>query len=232
MKRNRLITAITNCVLVAVLAVLATVCFLPNARSVSVGDDGAYRSGTGEGVSLMINVYWGTETVYKMLDVLDEYGAIATFFLGGCWADDNVACVKEIAGRGHELGSHGYFHRDHSKLDYAENVQEIARSVEFIALASGKPVALFAPPSGAYHEETLSAAKALHLKTVLWSKDTIDWRDKDEELCFKRATEGVGAGTFVLMHPMEHTLAALPRILEHYKSIGLKTLSVSENIDS
>ena len=112
MKRNRLISLITNGVLALVLAVLATVCFLPDAKSVSGGGDGTYRKGTGEGVSLMINVYWGTETVLKMLDVLDEYEATATFFLGGCWADDNVACVKEIAARGHEIGSHGYFHRD------------------------------------------------------------------------------------------------------------------------
>lgn len=230
MKRNRFITLITNGVLVVVLAVLATVCFLPAARSVSGSDDGTFRKGTGDGVSLMINVYWGTETVMKMLDVLDEYEATATFFLGGCWADDNVACVREIAGRGHEIGSHGYFHRDHSKMDYGENVEEIARSVEFISLASGRTLTLFAPPSGAYHEETVNAATSLGLKTILWSKDTVDWRDKDEELCFKRATEGVDAGSLVLMHPMEHTLAALPRILEHYKQQGLKTISVGENI--
>ena len=227
MKRNRLISLITNGVLALVLAVLATVCFLPDAKSVSGGGDGTYRKGTGEGVSLMINVYWGTETV---LDVLDEYEATATFFLGGCWADDNVACVKEIAARGHEIGSHGYFHRDHSKMNYKENVEEIAHSVEFISLASGKPVTLFAPPSGAYHEETVNAAQALSLKTVLWTKDTVDWRDKDENICYERATKEVTAGYLVLMHPMEHTLAALPRILRHYRETGLKTISVGENL--
>ena len=230
MKRNRLISLITNGVLALVLAVLATVCFLPDAKSVSGGGDGTYRKGTGEGVSLMINVYWGTETVLKMLDVLDEYEATATFFLGGCWADDNVACVKEIASRGHEIGSHGYFHRDHSKMNYKENVEEIAHSVEFISLASGKPVTLFAPPSGAYHEETVNAAQALSLKTVLWTKDTVDWRDKDENICYERATKEVTAGYLVLMHPMEHTLAALPRILRHYRETGLKTISVGENL--
>ena len=230
MKRNRIIALITNGVLVLILSVIATVCFLPVAQSVSGGDDGVYRKGTGDGVSLMINVYWGTETVLKMLDVLDEYDATATFFLGGCWADDNVACVKEIAGRGHEIASHGYFHRDHSQLTYDENVEEIAHSVEFISIASGKTPALFAPPSGAYHDETLRACNALNLKVILWSKDTVDWRDKDAEVCFKRATEGVEAGSLVLMHPMEHTLQALPRILQYYRDAGLKTLSVSENI--
>ena len=232
MKRNKLIAAITNGVLVLVLAVVAAVCFVPQSQSVSGKDDGVYRKGTSaDGVSIMVNVYWGTEIVYKMLDVFDEYGAKATFFLGGCWADDNVACVKEIAGRGHEIGSHGYFHRDHAKLDYNENAQEIARSVEFISLASGKTVTLFAPPSGEYNDETLRACKAMDLKTILWSKDTVDWRDKDEETCFTRATKDVAAGSLVLTHPMEHTLKALPRILEHYRAAGLRAITVSENLD-
>lgn len=230
MKRNRIIALVTNGVLVLILSVIATVCFYPAAQSVSGGDDGVYRKGTGEGVSLMINVYWGTETVLKMLDVLDEYGATATFFLGGCWADDNVSCVREIAGRGHEIASHGYFHRDHSQMSYGENVEEIAHSIEFISIASGKTPVLFAPPSGAYKEETVRACAALNLKMILWSKDTVDWRDKDEDICFERATKDVGAGSLVLMHPMEHTLKALPRILEHYREAGLKTISVSENI--
>ena len=229
MKRNRLIAMITNGVLVVVLSVIAFVCFFPVTESVSVGDDGVYRKGSGEGVSLMINVYWGTDIVLKMLDVLDEYEASATFFVGGCWADDNVACLREIAGRGHEIGSHGYFHRDHSKLSYEENAEEIGRSVEFISLAASVTPVLFAPPSGAYGDETIRAASALNMKVILWSKDTVDWRDKNEETCFTRATD-VEKGSLVLMHPMEHTLAALPRILENYRERGLKTLTVSENL--
>lgn len=231
MKRNRAVAIVTNGVLAFILAVIGVICFFPAAASVSGTESKVYYKGGSEnGVSLMFNVYWGTEVVYGILDVLDEYRATATFFIGGCWADDNTECVKEIAARGHEIGSHGYFHLDHSAMNYEENLAEIGRSAEFLNLASGTTVSLFAPPSGAYCEATLSAAEALGLKTVLWSKDTIDWRDKEEDVCFRRATEDVTGGDLVLMHPMEHTLAALPRILSAYAQAGLRTVTVSENI--
>ncbi|MDE5896821.1 MAG: polysaccharide deacetylase family protein [Clostridia bacterium] len=228
---SRAIAAITNAILAVILVVVGTVCFFPSVAGVSgVEGQAIYKGNSADGVSLMINVYWGAEEVYGMLGVLDEYEAKATFFVGGSWADDNVACVREIKARGHEIGSHGYFHRDHDKLSLAENAEEIGRSVEFLSLAAGVTVTLFAPPSGAYNADTIAAAEGMGLKTVMWSKDTIDWRDKDEQLCFTRATEGIGGGDLVLMHPMKHTLAALPRILEYYRSHGLKAVTVSENL--
>ncbi len=231
MKKTRTIAALTNAALALILIAVGAVCFFPVTDSVAgLKDRVYYRGNSADGVSLMFNVYWGTEEVLGILDVLDEYGAKATFFLGGSWADDNVDCVKEIAERGHEIGSHGYFHRAHDELDYEGNVREIRTSVEFLSLAAGRPVTLFAPPSGAYGEDTVNAAEAMGLKTILWSKDTVDWRDKDEAVCFRRATEGAEGGDLVLMHPMQHTLAALPRILAYYRGQGLRAITVGENI--
>ena len=229
---SRAIAAITNAILAVVLVVVGTVCFFPSVAGVSgVEGKAIYKGNSQDGVSLMINVYWGADEVRGMLDVFDEYGAKATFFLGGSWADDNVSCVKEIKERGHEIGSHGYFHRDHDKLSLAENTEEIRRSVEFLSLAVGEPVTLFAPPSGAYNDDTLAAAESMGLKTILWSRDTVDWRDKDEQICFTRATKEIGGGDLILMHPMKHTLAALPRILKTYADRGLRAITVSENLE-
>ena len=44
---------------------------------------------SGNKVSLMFNVYESAETVNAILEVLEETGVKATFFVGGCWADDN-----------------------------------------------------------------------------------------------------------------------------------------------
>lgn len=228
---SRAAAAVTNILLVLIVAAVSAVCFLPAVSPASNVDERVYYRGASEdGVSLMFNVYWGTEEVYGILDVLDEYDAKATFFLGGSWADDNVSCVREIAGRGHEIGSHGYFHRDHDKLGYEENLSEIRTSVEFLSLASGQTVSLFAPPSGAYNAETLDACDALSLRAVMWSRDTVDWRDKDEELCFSRATRDAKGGDLILMHPMPHTLKALPRILAYLRENGLRAISVGENL--
>ena len=228
---SRAVTAITNGVLALVLVVVAVVCFYPTAAHVSGLEDRVhYRGTSGDGVSLMFNVYWGTQEVEGILEALAEYDAKATFFIGGSWADDNTACVRKIVEAGHEVGSHGYFHRDHTTLGYEGNVEEISRSVQFLQLAAGVPVTLFAPPSGAYDEDTVNAAESLGLRTVMWSRDTIDWRDKDEETCYLRATEDLQAGELILMHPMEHTLAALPRILEYCNTHSLRPITVGENL--
>ena len=228
---SRAVAAITNGVLALVLVVVGVVCFYPTAAHVSgVEDRVHYRGTSADGVSLMFNVYWGTQEVEGILEVLAEYDAKATFFIGGSWADDNTACVRKIVEAGHEVGSHGYFHRDHTTLGYEDNVEEISHSVQFLELAAGVPVTLFAPPSGAYNEDTVNAAESLGLRTVMWSRDTIDWRDKDEQTCFLRATEDLEAGELILMHPMEHTLAALPRILQYCNTHSLRSITVSENL--
>ena len=183
-----------------------------------------------QSVSLMFNVYWGTEETYQILDILQSYGVKATFFIGGCWADDNVECLRAIVNNGHELGNHGYFHKDHTKLSLADNKKEIENCNRFIFSSVGQTPTLFAPPSGAYDENTLSAASALQMKTILWSKDTIDWRDKNPSLIYTRATKNAEAGDFILMHPTKATVQALPDIIKHYQKQSLGIMTVGENL--
>ncbi len=221
----------TNLAVIFLTMSVGIVCFLPTESKAVASNSELVRSGCSEsGVSLMFNVYWGTDEVYQILDVLDEYSAKSTFFIGGCWADDNVECLKEIVSRGHEIGNHGYFHKDQDKLSEEQNREEILRCNQFISLSVGVQPSLFAPPSGAYSEATLSAAKRLDMKTVLWSNDTVDWRDKDPSTVYLRATKNVKAGALVLMHPMPHTVKALPDILKEYKRRGLTAITVGENL--
>ena len=228
---SRAVAVVTNLALSLILVAVGVVCFLPSANAAAGIEDRVIRKGvSADGVSLMVNVYWGAEEVEEMLNIFDEYGARVTFFVGGSWADDNVSCVREIAARGHEIGSHGYFHRAHDALDLDGNNREIAASIEFLSLVTGRPVTLFAPPSGAYNDATLEAAEGMGLKTILWSKDTIDWRDKDADTVFRRATEGAEGGDLILMHPMPHTAEALPRILAYYRAHGLNVIPVGENL--
>ena len=178
----------------------------------------------------MFNVYSNTEEVYQILQILQAYDAKATFFVGGCWADDNTTCLREIFAKGHEIGNHGYFHKDHDKLSVVENQKEIYNCNRFIELTIGVAPSLFAPPSGAYGSATLSACEVLNMKTILWSKDTIDWRDQDEGKIYTRATKNVKNGDFILMHPTPKTVAALDDVLEYYKGLNLKPITVSENL--
>ena len=225
----------TNLVMGVLVLSIGALCLAPieNEVAAEVESSEIYRSAgeSAEGVSLMFNVYWGTEEVYRILDTLSAHEAKATFFIGGCWADDNVDCLRAIYADGHEIGNHGYFHKSHDKLNLAQNQKEISSCNRFLELALGKKIKLFAPPSGAYNENTLTAVESLGMKTILWSKDTIDWRDKNAALIYTRATKDVKSGDFILMHPMEHTVAALNDILNTYQTKGLKVVTVSENLD-
>lgn len=227
-------TIASNLVLGLLVLSVGTLCLSSAESTVATESEGTeiYRSANGEakGVSLTFNVYWGTEEVYRILDILQKHNAKATFFIGGCWADDNVECLRDIYAAGHEIGNHGYFHKDHDKLNVAQNQKEIADCNRFIELALGEAPTLFAPPSGAYNDDTLSACKALNMKTILWSRDTIDWRDKDASLIYTRATKNIKNGEFVLMHPMAATADALDDILKYYQSQSLAAVTVSENL--
>ncbi len=227
----------TNCALALLIFSVGIVCLFPVGGSEAVdagNEEGVYRGAAAEtdGVSLMFNVYWGTEEVYRILDILAEHDAKATFFVGGCWADDNVDCVKEILSRGHELGNHGYFHKDHASLSESENREEISVCNRFIKLMTGADMTLFAPPSGSYGKAALDACAALGMKTILWSRDTIDWRDKNASLIYTRATKDIRGGEFVLMHPMEATADALGDILAYYDTQALRAVTVSENLQN
>lgn len=223
---------LTNvCIALLVLAV-AAVCFLPSGVPAASLADRVYYNGDRQGcrVSLMFNVYSGGEYLGGILDALAQYGYRATFFIGGCWADDHASLVKEIAARGHELGNHGYFHKDQSKLSYEQNAEEIASCGSLLHSLTGEQPVLFAPPSGAYAEQTVRAAEGLGYSVVLWSKDTIDWRDHDPALIYRRATQNVQGGDLILMHPTAETLEALPSVLEHFTRLGLIQSAVSATI--
>ena len=224
----------TNLVLSVLVVSVGALCLSTTSSDVSTEgmESQIYRSAgeDGVGVSLMFNVYWGTNEVYRILQTLKKYEAKATFFIGGCWADDNVDCLKAIHTDGHEIGNHGYFHKDHKTLSLVDNQKEISECNRFIELAIGVKPILFAPPSGAYTNDTLSACNALRMKTILWTKDTIDWRDKNTALIYSRATKSVKNGDFILMHPMEETADALEDILKYYQNNHLKIVTVSQNL--
>lgn len=228
------ITLITNIILVIVFSFVVAVGFIPsNVVSIYGGAPiKAIYNGNRQNkkVSVMVNVYENTDIVNSIINVLDRYNVKATFFVGGCWADDNEETLNNIINSGNEIGNHGYFHKDHAKLNYEQNKSEIENCSAVVNSLCGAKINLFAPPSGSFSDTTLQVASDLNYKVIMWSKDTIDWRDKDENLVFKRATNNISNGDLILMHPKAHTLLALPRILEYYISIGLDIVTVSENI--
>lgn len=181
-------------------------------------------------VTLMINVYWGTEFMDDMLNTLKEKGVKTTFFIGGTWAVLQEDMLKRIQSEGHELANHGYYHKDHDKLSEEDNFSEITTTHKLVKELTGVEMTLFAPPSGAYNKVTVSVASSLGYRTIMWTRDTIDWRDHDADLIYSRAIKNAKGGDLILMHPTEKTAQALPKIIDYFQSNGFELVPVSTNI--
>lgn len=227
-----IVNLLTNLCLVLMVAVIFFACgFVQNEKYIQsfksyngVIYAGNEKSGN---VALMINVYWGTEFLNDMLETLSKHNAKATFFVGGSWVDENPEILSEIKKAGHEIGNHGTNHKEHGKFGYDVNHREIQNCHEKVFRVLNINMNLFAPPGGSYNKETVKCAENLNYKTILWTKDTIDWRDQNEELIFSRATQNIQSGDLILMHPTNATRNALERIIKFIngKNLALETVS-------
>lgn len=226
------IQIITNSIIAIVLISLIVVA-IPFSTQVktSVNPNVIYNGDTSKNnVSFMVNVYWGTEYIEAMLDVFDLYNVKTTFFVGGSWFAKNVEMAQEIYKRGHEIGNHGYNHKDHDKISEQQNYDEIHKTHLLVSANLGIEMDLFAPPSGAFNDTTIDIATNLGYKTIMWTHDTIDWRDKDTDLIIKRATKNLSNGDLILMHPTKNTLDALSSILAYAENNGFNPTTVSQAI--
>lgn len=213
---------------VTVVAIIAVAFGGGGATNVDGVTEPIYSGKSTTKISLMINVYWGTEYVEPMLKIFERYNVKTTFFVGGSWCVGNCETLKNIVDGGHEIANHGYYHKDHSKLDLAENKREIELAHDAVKDLLGTDMTLFAPPSGAYNDQTLLAAEELGYRTIMWTRDTVDWRDHDQKLIYKRAVKNLSGGDLILMHPTEATVKALERIVIEVFSQGLKISTVSD----
>ncbi len=226
MKKSRIIA---NIIIVFMFISLIGISF-SNASSLTASADARviYSGNSSKNnVCFMINVYQGEDYVRDILDILDVYNVKSTFFIGGSWAVKNIDLIKEIYTRGHEIGNHGFYHKDQDNLDFEGNVQEISLCHKVISENIGIEMALFAPPSGAYNVTTVDAATSLNYKTIMWTHDTIDWRDQDSDLIYKRATRDLSNGDLILMHPTEMTVNALTKIISFAINSGFNPTTVS-----
>ncbi len=227
----RILGNIVICATVAVVLALS-VNVGGNAKVSAQGRQPLYSGKSATKVSLMVNVYWGTEYVQPMLDIFAKYNCKTTFFVGGSWVVGNPDTLKKIADAGHEIGNHGYYHKDHKKLDAAYNRKEISSAHDAVKDVLGIDMNLFAPPSGAFGDTALGVAEELGYRSIMWTRDTIDWRDHNSDLIYKRAVKNIKGGDLILMHPTDSTVKALENILQAVADAGLKVAPVSEVLES
>lgn len=111
----------------------------------------------------------------RVLDVLREHGARATFFLIGSKVSGNEAVMRRMLEEGHALGLHTYSHAGTFPLlsfdKMLADVNEGKRAVESVA---GKKISLFRPPFGVTNPTISKVVRSLGLQTVGWDVRSFD----------------------------------------------------------
>jgi len=180
-------------------------------------------------ITVSFDASWGGDQTLRILDLLDQYNAKATFFLVGIWVDKYPELVKEIHARGHEIGNHSDSHPEMSKLSNEQIIRELDGCSDKIEALTGQRPTSFRPPYGDYDNEVVTVSRAEGYEVVQWSVDSLDWKNKGVEDLIRRATKNVQKGDIILFHnDSKYILDALPTILKTYQEQGFTMIPARE----
>lgn len=164
-----------------------------------------------------------------LLDILDQYGAKATFFLIGSKVSGQASVVRSIQARGHQLGNHSWSHPELPKLSVDQIAGEIDRTNEAIRQATGVKPSILRPPYGAVNGVVLEQLRLRNMSSILWSVDTRDWADRNSQIVCSRAVAGARPGAVILMHDIHQTsVNAVPCILSSLKQQGYSFVTIQQ----
>ena len=180
-------------------------------------------------ISVTFDASWGGDKTLKILDLLDQYGAKATFFLVGIWVDKYPELVKEIAERGHEIGNHSNSHAHFTQISDSKIHAELDACSDKIEALTGTRPTLFRPPYGDYDSKVITVVRDEGYEAVQWSIDSLDWKNRGVSDLVKRATANVQPGDIILFHnDSEYIVEALPAILDYYQAQGFKMIPAKD----
>nr|WP_235782028.1 polysaccharide deacetylase family protein [Paenibacillus senegalensis] len=175
------------------------------------------------------------QTTGEILDLLNQYGAKATFFVVGYRAEMYPEIILREAKEGHELANHTYSHPYFKKTTPPSVIEaEIKRTDEILRKITGDRPALFRPPGGFYNESLVSESKKSGYLTVLWSwhQDTNDWKSPGVKRIVNKVVNNAQNGDIVLFHDhvngSRQTVEALKEILPILHERGFRFVTVSE----
>lgn len=99
--------------------------------------------------------------VERILALLGEHDAKATFFTLGWIAERYPSMVRRIVEQGHELASHGYGHQRVTELSQAHFAEDVRRAKRILEDAGGYPVLGYRAPSFSIGKGSLWALDVL-----------------------------------------------------------------------
>lgn len=111
-------------------AAVVTLTFDVDAETPVLAEDGKYRAHAGT----MSHQSYGPDVgLPRILDLLDETGVPATFFVPGWVAETRPGLAASIADRGHEVAHHSYSHRPPTSLTPQEERADFVRALDVFA---------------------------------------------------------------------------------------------------
>jgi len=199
------------------------------------------------GKVLVLSFDDGPHPVYteEIKAILQRYQAPALFFelgrnLGTVDASGAVKLgglsrlTEDLARSGFIIGNHSYSHAQLNKETGAPLALEIGETDRLLGAIPGAHSHLFRFPYGARTAVQLQALEQYHLRSVLWTIDSLDWADPVPSSVASRVLRGVAEEKrgIILFHDIHDRAGkVLPGLLEQLKAQGYRFAALDSNGD-
>lgn len=166
------------------------------------------------------------ETTPALLDILYEEDVLATFFMLGSKAKNNPDLVRRAESEGHVVASHTMYHQNLIRVSASALASDIAESKSVFNDILGHPPTLTRPPYGNFNK---TVSSTIDTPLILWSVDTLDWKNKSTEAIMSTALSQVHDGAIILMHDIHPTtVATVPTLIDSLRKSGYEFVTVPE----
>ncbi|SDI25954.1 polysaccharide deacetylase family protein [Natribacillus halophilus] len=174
-----------------------------------------------------------------VLDKLNEYDIEATFFLIGERVEAHPEVVERILDEGHVVANHSWNHPEFPEISYEDAEQQINRTETALQDVTGEEVRLFRPPYGAQTEDHVQIMDELDYSNIIWSQDSLDWKDLEVEEVADNILSDISYGAIVLQHSaglegdegLMVTVDALDKVIPALQEDDVEFVTVDELLD-
>ena len=158
----------------------------------------------------------------RVLDILNEYNAKASFFIIGEKAASLPNIIKQTHKLGHVIANHSYNHKKFSALSLNHQLAEVELTNSTIKDISNEDCTVFRPPGGIWSLRLLLAIIKRKMVLVNWSRDSLDCRNKTaQEIIQLFKTQPVKGGDIILFHDDDDKVCEiLQEILPYWRKQG------------